>query len=119
MGVYGQSAFYPGAVGARFAPMTETARMRRINGGGSARYLLYLYSPTRPEVVTDGVMPMVKGAQYMTSAGDEPGALLGVSSNMIKGPCEYMVYSFDVEFEGKNVCRMGDQLWHNTKSICG
>ena len=70
-------------------------------------------------VKTDGAMPMVKGAQYMTSAGDEPGALLGVSSNMIKGPCEYMVYSFDVEFEGKNVCRMGDQLWHNTKSICG
>jgi len=70
-------------------------------------------------VKTDGVMPMVKGTQYMMSTGDETGALLGVTSNMIKGPCEYTVYSFDVKFEGKNVCRMGDQLWHIKKNICG
>ncbi len=59
MGIHGQSAFYPGAVGARFAPMSETGKLRRINGGGSARYLLYLYPAFRPEVVSEGGRPMV------------------------------------------------------------
>lgn len=71
------------------------------------------------KVKTDGQMPMVKGAKYMMSAGDEPGSLMGVMSNMVKGECEYLLYSFDVKFEGKNVCRMGDMLWHNKKNICG
>jgi hypothetical protein len=44
---------------------------------------------------------------------------MGVMSNMVKGECEYLLYSFDVKFEGKNVCRMGDMLWHNKKNICG
>jgi hypothetical protein len=29
------------------------------------------------------------------------------------------MYSFDVKFEGKNVCRLGDPLWHNKKNILG
>lgn len=70
-------------------------------------------------VKTDGQMPMVKGAQYMMSSGDESGVALGVMSNMVKGPCEFLLYSFDVKFEGKNVCRLGDQLWHNKKNVCG
>ncbi len=70
-------------------------------------------------VKTDGQMPMVKGAQYMMSSGDEAGVALGVMSNMVKGPCEFLLYSFDVKFEGKNVCRLGDQLWHNKKNVCG
>jgi len=70
-------------------------------------------------VKTDGKMPMVKGAQYSTSTGDEPGTLKGVVSSTTKGVCEYMMYSFDVKFEGKNVCRMGDPLFHNKKNIMG
>ena len=70
-------------------------------------------------VKTDGSMPMVKGAKYMMSTGDEAGSVGGVMSNTIKGECEYMLYSFDVKFEGKNVCRMGDQLFHNKKNIMG
>ena len=54
-------------------------------------------------VKTDGKMPMVKGAQYSTSTGDEPGTLKGIISSSTKGVCEYMMYSFDVKFEGKNV----------------
>jgi hypothetical protein len=74
--------------------------------------------PTK--VQTDGSMPMVKGAKYMMSAGDEAGtAGGGVASNKIKGACEYMMYSFDVKFEGKNVCRLGDPLFHNEKNIMG
>jgi hypothetical protein len=71
------------------------------------------------KVKTDGQMPMVKGSKYMMSAGDEAGVAMGVMSNMVKGECEFLLYSFDVKFEGKNVCRMGDMLWHNKKNICG
>ena len=70
-------------------------------------------------VVVDGVMPMTKGSKYMMSAGDEAGAALGLLSSKIKGPCEFMMYSFDVMFEGKNVCRMLDPLFHNDKNIMG
>lgn len=70
-------------------------------------------------VKTDGKMPMVKGAKYPTSTGDEPGSVGGVISGCNKGECEFMMYSFDVKFEGKNVCRMGDPMFHNKKNILG
>jgi hypothetical protein len=40
-------------------------------------------------------------------------------SNSTKGPCEFMMYSFDVRIEGKNVCRLGDPLFHNKKNTMG
>ncbi|RDH83860.1 MAG: hypothetical protein DIZ80_06920 [endosymbiont of Galathealinum brachiosum] len=70
-------------------------------------------------VKTDGKMPMVKGAKYSMSTGDEAGSVGGVVSGCTKGECEFMMYSFDVKFEGKNVCRMGDPLFHNKKNIMG
>ena len=70
-------------------------------------------------VLTDGQMPMVKGAQFSKSAGDEAGTLKGVISSDQKGVCEFMMYSFDVKFEGKNVCRLGDPMFHNKKNIMG
>jgi len=70
-------------------------------------------------VTTDKKMPMVKKAIYSTSTGDEAGVQKGVVSGKIKGECEFMMYSFDVKFEGKNVCRMGDPLFHNKKNIMG
>jgi hypothetical protein len=70
-------------------------------------------------VKTDGAMPMTQGAQYLMSAGDEAGTVGGVMSLRFKGPCEFMTYSFDVKFEGKNVCRLGDTLFHNAKNAMG
>ncbi|OZY87476.1 hypothetical protein CBP51_11025 [Cellvibrio mixtus] len=70
-------------------------------------------------VVIDGQMPMVKGAVYSTSTGDEAGTLKGVISSQNKAECEFMMYSFDVKFEGKNVCRLGDPLFHNKKNTMG
>jgi hypothetical protein len=70
-------------------------------------------------VKTDGQMPMVKGAQYSRSSGDEAGTVGGVVSNVNMSVCEFLLYSFDVKFEGKNVCRMGDPLFHNKKNIVG
>ncbi|NVJ21928.1 MULTISPECIES: DUF4150 domain-containing protein [Myxococcus] len=74
-----------------------------------------------PKTVTiEGHMPMVKGATYSVSSGDEAGtAGGGVASSATKGPCEFMMYSFDVKFEGKNVCRLGDPLFHNKKNTLG
>ena len=72
------------------------------------------------KVKTDGKMPMVKGAQYSMTSGDEAGtAGGGVISSKIKGPAEFMMYSFDVKFEGKNVCRIGDPLFQNKKNTMG
>jgi hypothetical protein len=70
-------------------------------------------------VTTDGEMPMVKGAKYSRSSGDEPGVAGGVISNVNMSECEFMLYSFDVKFEGNNVCRLGDPLFQNKKNIMG
>src|SRR5690348_17729073 len=45
-------------------------------------------------VTADGQMPMVKGATYMKSSGDEAGVVGGVASNVNMGECEFMLYSF-------------------------
>jgi uncharacterized Zn-binding protein involved in type VI secretion len=71
------------------------------------------------KVKVDGQMAMVKGAKYSMTSGDEAGSVGGVISSKIKGEAEYMMYSFDVKMEGKNVCRLGDPLWHNKKNIMG
>ena len=73
--------------------------------------------PTK--VKTDGQMPMVKGAKYSRSSGDEAGSVGGVVSGVNMSECEFLMYSFDVKIEGKNVCRMGDPLLHNKKNIMG
>ncbi len=70
-------------------------------------------------VKTDGEMPMVKEALYSKSMGDEAGTRKGVVSGTHKDVCEFMMYSFDVKFEGRNVCRLADPLWHNKKNIVG
>lgn len=71
------------------------------------------------DVKSDGQMPMVKGAKYTMTSGDEAGSAGGVMSSSIKGEAEFMMYSFDVKFEGKNVCRLGDPLFQNKKNIMG
>ena len=71
------------------------------------------------QVEADGNMIMNKGAKYSVSAGDEAGTIGGMLSSTFKQECEFLMYSFDLMIEGKNVCRMGDPLWHNKKNICG
>jgi hypothetical protein len=70
-------------------------------------------------VKTDGQMPMTQGSKYALSSGDEAGSVGGVVSGKVKGACEFMSYSFDVKFEGKNACRLGDPLFHNEKNGMG
>jgi len=65
------------------------------------------------DVKCDGNAVMVKGATFSQSTGDEAGSIGGIMSNTIKGKAEFILYSFDVKFEGKNVCRLGDLMLHN------
>ncbi|MCH9687511.1 MAG: DUF4150 domain-containing protein [Deltaproteobacteria bacterium] len=70
-------------------------------------------------VKCDGKMPMVKGATYSKSSGDEAGTVGGVVSGVNRDAAEFMMYSFDVKMDGKNACRLGDPLFHNKKNIMG
>lgn len=70
-------------------------------------------------VVVDGCMPMTRGARYAKSSGDEAGVGGGVMCGRNMGACEFIVYSFTVKFEGRNVCRLGDSLVHNERNAMG
>ena len=68
-------------------------------------------------VKVDGKPVCVKDSSFSTSTGDEAGtAGGGVASNKIKGKAEFVNYSFDVKFEGKNVPRSFDLMLHNNKN---
>lgn len=64
----------------------------------------------------DGNPVCVSDSNFMVSTGDEPGSLLGVASNKVKGKAEFVNFSFDVKFEGKNVERAFDLMLHNDKN---
>ena len=70
-------------------------------------------------VKIEGQSVAIKGCSYSTSTGDEPGSDGGVVSGKTKGKAEFILYSFDVKIEGKNVCRNGDLMTHNDKNTMG
>lgn len=67
-------------------------------------------------VTCDGNPVCVNDSNFSTSTGDEAGSLLGVASNKIKGKAEFVNFSFDVKFDGKNVARALDLMLHNDKN---
>jgi uncharacterized protein DUF4150 len=68
-------------------------------------------------VLCDGNPACVKDSNFSTSTGDEAGnAGGGVVSNKTKGKAEFVNFSFDVQFEGKNVARAMDMMLHNDKN---
>jgi len=69
------------------------------------------------KVKVDGKPVCVKDSNFSTSNGDEAGtAGGGVVSSKIKGKAEFVNFSFDVKFEGKNVPRSFDLMLHNDKN---
>jgi len=69
------------------------------------------------KVKCDGNPVCVKDSNFSTSTGDEAGtAGGGVASNKTKGKAEFVLFSMDVKFEGKNVCRAFDTMLHNDKN---
>jgi hypothetical protein len=68
-------------------------------------------------VKCDGNPVCVKDSNFSISTGDEAGSAGGgVVSNKIKGKAEFVNFSFDVKFEGKNVPRALDLMLHNDKN---
>jgi len=65
-------------------------------------------------VKMDGNPVMLKGSVFAQSTGDEAGSAGGgMVSSTIKGKAEFMLYSFDVQVEGKAVCRLADIMGMN------
>lgn len=65
-------------------------------------------------VKMDGNPIMLDGSNFSTSTGDEAGtAGGGVVSSKTKGKAEFISFSFDVQADGKNVCRLGDMMVQN------
>ncbi len=64
-------------------------------------------------IKTDGEMAAIKGSELSRSTGDEPGTLGGVKSSTFTKEATWILYSFDVMFEGKNACRLTDKLLMN------
>ncbi|WP_434385330.1 DUF4150 domain-containing protein [Melittangium boletus] len=69
------------------------------------------------QVSVQGNPACVKDSHFSTSTGDEPGtAGAGVVSGKLNGKAEFANFSFDVKFEGKNVARAFDLMFHNDKN---
>jgi hypothetical protein len=69
------------------------------------------------KVKCDSNSVCVKDSNFKMSVGDEPGSAGGgVISSKIKGKAEFVNFSFDVKFEGKNVERAFDLMLHNDKN---
>ena len=72
------------------------------------------------KVKMDGNPIMLKDSEFSTSTGDEAGSAGGnMVTNKTKGPAAFMMYSFDVKVEGKNVPRQLDIMMHNKSAISG
>ena len=68
------------------------------------------------KVKVDGNPVCVKDSNFSRSSGDEAGTNKGVVSAKNMGKAEFVNYSFDVKFEGKNVPRALDLMLHNDKN---
>jgi len=68
------------------------------------------------KVKCDGNPVCVKDSNFKMSTGDEAGSAGGLMSSKTKGKAEFILYSFDVKFEGKNVPRAFDLMLHNDKN---
>lgn len=67
-------------------------------------------------VSVEGNPCMVQGSNFSQSTGDEAGSIGGVVSGCTRGKAEFVNYSFDVKFDGKAVCRLGDMMLQNKGS---
>lgn len=87
-------------------PYPNVGRSADVHGGSKS-------------VKIQGGPTMLKGSVFRKSTGDEAGSAGGVASGSTRGKCEFSLYSFDVQIEGRNVCRAGDLMTHNNKNAVG
>jgi hypothetical protein len=66
-----------------------------------------------------GNMISIKGSEYSRCNGDEPGTAGGVKSSTNMREAKWILYSFDVKFDGGNVCRYTDKMTMNHENtVC-
>lgn len=63
--------------------------------------------------VDGGNSAAIKGSEYSSCSGDEPGTAGGVKSSANMKEATWILYSFDVKIEGKNACRLSDKMMMN------
>jgi len=69
------------------------------------------------KVKCDGNPACVHTSNFKMSTGDEAGSAGGgVVSSKIKGKAEFVTFSFNVKFEGKNATKAFDIMLHNDKN---
>ncbi|MDM8542945.1 DUF4150 domain-containing protein [Desulfococcaceae bacterium HSG9] len=74
---------------------------------------------TKTIKVDGGNMAANKGSEFSRSIGDEPGTVGGVKSGVNMKEATWLSYSFNVKFEGKNVCRLTDKmLMNHGNAVC-
>ena len=71
------------------------------------------------KVKVEGSPVMTKGAKFSKSTGDEGGTGKGIVSSTVTEELEAVSFSFNVKFEGANVCRMADTTLQNKKNTMG
>jgi hypothetical protein len=67
-------------------------------------------------VKAENKMAAVKGSKYAQSNGDNAGTAGGVVSSSFMKEAEFILYSFDVKLDGKNACRLADDMTCNKKN---
>lgn len=67
-------------------------------------------------VKADGNPICVEDSIFSRSTGDEAGVNKGVASGVNMDKAEFILFSFDVKFEGKGVARALDLMLHNSKN---
>ncbi|MEP6995428.1 MAG: DUF4150 domain-containing protein, partial [Acidobacteriota bacterium] len=66
-----------------------------------------------------GNMIAIKGSEYSQCSGDEAGTAGGVVSSTNMKEATWILYSFDVKFDGSNACRKTDKMKMNHgNTIC-
>jgi hypothetical protein len=63
--------------------------------------------------VDGGNMAAVRGSEFSTSIGDEPGTLGGVKSGVNMKESTWLTFSFDVFLDGRSACRLTDKKLQN------
>lgn len=63
-----------------------------------------------------GNMIAIKGSNFSRSTGDEPGTVGGIKSNVNMKASKWILYSFDVTFDGSNACRLSDKKSQNNEN---
>ena len=64
----------------------------------------------------DKTMTGVKGSKLALSNGDNAGVAGGVKSSTFMKEATWILYSFTVKFQKKNVARFTDKMFHNSKN---